>query len=183
MADLDFGKAFKYPFNRWKGLFNILWLIIPIVGWFAIVGYQVRLVKEWIDGQFKELPKFNFMKNLKLGFFMFLKSLPFAIALSILGWVFKKLGSFGTAIFTLLTLFLVPMLVINFYREETMASLWDFSKVQPVFDNLGDYIVALLKQLVLGLVFAFLSIIFIGIPANAFTANIFLADFYRQHVK
>ena len=57
MKKLDFGTAFKYPFNRAKRMWYILWLLVPIIGWFALGGYSIRLVKEFTKGKYKHLPE------------------------------------------------------------------------------------------------------------------------------
>lgn len=54
-------------------------MIIPILGWFALFGYIVRLVNEFVEGRYEGLIKLDFMEDLKLGFIIFLKSLPFYI--------------------------------------------------------------------------------------------------------
>ena len=70
MTKLDFKTAFKYPFNRAKGMLNILWMFLPIIGWFALGAYSIIIVKEFSKGEFKQLPIFNFGSDLKLGFMM-----------------------------------------------------------------------------------------------------------------
>ncbi len=77
--ELDFKTAFGYPFRRATGLLNILWVLLPIIGWFALGGCGIRIVKHFIKGDFNELPLFNFSEDLSLGFFMFIKAIPFAI--------------------------------------------------------------------------------------------------------
>ncbi|MFH0857893.1 MAG: hypothetical protein V1848_04055, partial [Candidatus Magasanikbacteria bacterium] len=57
---LDFKVGFKYPFNRAKGMLNIFWIFLPIVGWFALGGYTVRIVQGFIRGEYKELPTMKF---------------------------------------------------------------------------------------------------------------------------
>ncbi len=183
MENLDFGQAFKYPFNKWKRLFYILWGLIPIIGWFAIMGYQIRLVKEWTQGKFEHLPEFDLGGDLKLGFVMFIKFLPMLVAIMVASWLFGKAGNIGTLLFVVLAALTLPMLIVNFYREETVGSLFDFEKIAPVFNNLGDYIVTLIKEIALAIIFGILSIILVGIPGRAFTMNIFLADFYRRNVE
>jgi hypothetical protein len=42
---------------------------------------------------------------------------------------------------------------------------------------------AILKSILLSLIFLVMIIILVGIPAGTFTKNIFLADFYRRRVK
>jgi hypothetical protein len=39
----------------------------------------------------------------------------------------------------------------------------------------------MLKSLALQLIFLVMIIVLVGIPAGAFTKNIFIADFYRRH--
>ncbi len=73
--------------------------------------------------------------------------------------------------------------LVHFFNKETVGSLFKLDIVAPVFTNLGDYIVALLKTIGLSIVFMILSIVLVGIPANQFTKNIFLADFYRRKIK
>ena len=79
MGKLDFKTAFKYSFNRAKGMWNILWMLLPVVGWFALGGYSVRIVQEFSQGKFKQLPIFEFRNDMKLGFFMFIKAIPFVV--------------------------------------------------------------------------------------------------------
>ncbi len=78
---------------------------------------------------------------------------------------------------------LIPILAINFMNKETVGSFFEFSILKSVFNNFGDYIVVFLKNSLLGLIFAIMSIVLIGIPAGAFTKSIFIADFYRRRIK
>ncbi len=77
METISFSDAFKYPFKTPKRLLYALWLIIPILGWFALFGYIVRLVNEFVEGRYEGLIKLDFMEDLKLGFITFLKSSSF----------------------------------------------------------------------------------------------------------
>jgi hypothetical protein len=184
MHKLDFNTAFKYPFNRSKGMLNIFWILLPIIGWFALGGYGVRIVKEFSKGKFKKLPTFKFGDDFKLGFFMFLKALPFIIVygllMGILGYIDEWLKG---SVELLLEILVVPILTINFMNKQTVGSFFEFSKIRYVFENFADYIVAILKSILLFIVFLVMVIVLVGIPAMAFTNNIFLADFYRRNVK
>jgi len=181
---IDFGAAFKYPFNRAKGMLNILWVLLPIFGWFALGGYGVRIVQEFSKGQFKKLPIFKFGSDMKLGFFMFLKAIPFILAYMVVLAIvsFSDVWT-GTVIRVFLELFALPILFINFMNKETIGSLFEFRIIKYVFTNLGDYLMTIIKSIFLMLVFIIMIIILVGIPAGAFTKNIFLADFYRRNVK
>ena len=184
MKELDFKTAFNYPFNRAKSMWNILWILLPIVGWFALCGYGIRIVKEFSKGKFKKLPTFKFKDDLELGFLMFLKAIPFIIVYIIVFSILEKMGSGmeGLARF-FIGLFVIPILAINFMNKETIGSFFEFKIIKSIFNNLGDYVVALLKDILLGIVFFIMIIVLVGIPAGFFTKNIFIADFYRRKVK
>ena len=115
---------------------------------------------------------------------MFLKALPFLIIYSILVNLINLIGPLtGGIIEGLLELFVIPILTINFLNKETVSSYFEFKKVKYVFNNLGDYLIAILKSIGLAIIFILMIIILVGIPASIFTENIFLADFYRRRVK
>ena len=183
MPDLDFKTAFYYPFNRAKGMLNILWFLLPIIGWFTLGGFIIRIVKEFSEGRFEQLPIFNFKGDLELGFFMFLKGLPFLIVYGIILGILTAIDPWLRGIIQLLlSLFVVPILFINFFNKETITSLFEFKILKSVFNNPKDYTIALLKSILLGIIFFLMTIVLVGIPAGAFTQNIFLADFYRRKV-
>lgn len=185
---LDFGIAFKYPFNRKKGLWNILWILVPIYGWLALSGYGIRIINEFLKGKFKQLPKMHTWSDFKLGCVMLLKSIPFIIVYGVLinlgsilldfVWTFS-----GNLINIFFSLFILPILGINFFKKQTVSSYFEFSLIKYVFNNFGDYIIALLKSICLGIIFLIMIIILVGLPAGQFTKSIFLADFYRRNVK
>ena len=184
MKPIQFNTAFTYPFNRWPGLFNILWILLPIFGWAALLGYHVRQTQGWVKGEFKEMPKFSFVKDMKRGFWMFIMMIPLLGAFILAGFILTistyGLGALG---FLFLALFILPLLLINLYVKETVEDSFDFKVVKPVFDHFDDYLVMLLKSFGLVAVWIVMAVIVVGIPANMFTKNIFLADFYRRRVK
>ena len=181
--ELKFGTAFYYVFNRPIGMLNILWFFLPIIGWFALFGYGIIIVKEFLKNNFKELPVMNFNRDFKLGFFMFFKALPFMLGYIAVTIIISIIPVIGT-IFNLFTgFFVVPVLTINFFKKETVDSYFEFRKIKYVFNEIEDYIVMLIKSLGLGVIFFIMMIILVGIPASVFTKHIFLTDFYRRHVK
>lgn len=192
--ELEFRKAFRYPFNRAKRMLNFLWILLPIIGWFALGGYGIVIINEFVKGKFRKLPKMKFWDNFRLGFVMFFKSLPFIILYSIAtsladGSVFANLYSnpvwtaTGSLANIFLALFIVPLLTINFFKKKTVSSYFEFSKIRYVFRNFNDYVVALVKDIALSIIFFLMIIILVGLPAGMFTRNIFIADFYRRNVK
>lgn len=183
MSALKFSDAFKYPFNRAVGMLNILWILLPIIGWFPLGGYGIRIVKEFSKGRFKKLPKFSFGSDFSLGFFMFLKAIPLVLVYVIVSSLLEKMSIVGGVVQILIAIFILPMLFINFFNKETIKSSFDLKVVKPVFNNLGDYIMAILKSILLTIIFLIMIIVLVGIPAGQFTKNIFMADFYRRHVR
>ncbi|HRI36781.1 MAG TPA: DUF4013 domain-containing protein [bacterium] len=188
-APLTFAQGFKFPFNRAVGLLNILWIFIPLLGAFAVAGYYMRIVRGFTEGQHQELPRFSFWSDCGYGFVMFFKVIPIMflsiLVTSLLGGLIMTAGlpEWAIAIPNLaVNLLVLPMLLMNFFRNGTVASSFDFSTVKPVFENFGDYIIALLKDICLAIVFILMIVVIVGIPALFFTKNIFIADFYRRRV-
>ena len=181
---ISFSEAVKYPFKVPQRLLYILLLFIPIIGWLALFGYGVRLVNEFIEGRYEGLIKLDFMEDLKLGFMVFLKALPFYIAymviLSATTYVNETLGNLVNL---LLGFFVIPLLAVNFFRKQTIESFFEFDVLNVVRDNLGEYIITVLKQYALVIVFLVLSIVLVGIPAMFFTNSIFVANMYGRLVE
>ena len=47
----------------------------------------------------------------------------------------------------LLALFVIPILAVNFFRKQTIESFFEFDVLNIVKDNLGDYVVTVLKRI------------------------------------
>jgi len=180
---LSLSDAFKYPFKNPIRLLYALLLIIPILGPLTIWGYVVRLVNEFIEGRYDEPVKLDIIEDLKLGIIMFLKAIPFIVASIILFIVASYINTTLGIIFLFLEMFIAPILIVNFFRKQTIESLFEFDILKVVKDNFGDYIVAFLKQLVLSIIFLILSFILIGIPALYFTNSIFIANLYGNFIE
>lgn len=181
---LSFSDAFKYPFKTPTRLVYALLLLIPILGWLVLFGYVVRLVNEFIEGRFEGLIKLEIVDDLKLGVITFLKALPFYIAYLIIIFIASYISSsLGSLVSFLLAFFVVPILMVNFFRKQTIESFFEFDLLNVVKDNLGDYIMIVLKQIALTIVFLILSFILIGIPALYFTSSIFVANFYGNYIE
>src|SRR5664280_183056 len=104
----------------------------------------------------------------------------YAIVVSAATYVSANLGSLVNL---LLAFFVIPILAVNFFRKQTIESFFEFDVLNIVKDNLGDYVVTVLKQYVLSIVFLILSIVLIGIPALLFTNSIFIANFYGRYIE
>ncbi len=181
---LSFKDAFKYPFNRPKGLLNILWILLPIFGWLALMGYMIRIVKEFIQGKYKEVPKLSFGSDMSLGFMMLVKSLPLLISFYAIVFLLLLINPFLSSLFELVVgLFIFPVVFMNFFMKQTVASTFEFGLVKHVFSNFGEYIEAILKSIGLGLIFVVMILVLVGFPAICYTQYIFWADFFRRYVK
>jgi hypothetical protein len=124
------------------------------------------------------------MEDLKLGFVTFLKALPFYILYTAIVFAVIFVNeTLGNLVSLLLGFFVVPILVVNFFRKQTIESFFEFQLLDIVRDNLGDYIIAVLKQYALIIVFFILSFILVGIPAMLFTNSIFVANLYGRLVE
>ncbi|MDQ1276418.1 MAG: hypothetical protein QG610_1996 [Euryarchaeota archaeon] len=181
---ISFSDALKFPFKKPKRLLYGLMVLIPILGWFVLFGYIARLINEFVEGRYEGLIKLDIIEDLKLGFVIFLKALPFFIILLIVQYAISQVNeTLGLLVSLLLSLFVRPILEINFYRKQTIKSFFEFGTLHVVKDDFGDYIITILKQIALGIVFLILSLVLIGIPAFLFTQVIFIANFYGRVVE
>ena len=181
IENVSFSDAFRYPFKKPKRLLYALFLLIPIFGWLILFGYLARLANEFIEGRYEGPIKLNIMDDMSLGFIIFLKSLPFIIVYVILISAANYFSeTFGILLSLLLSVFVIPILQVNFYRKQTIESYFEFDILNIVKDNLGSYVVAILKQYALAIIFLVLSVVLIGIPALIFTGAIFTANFYGK---
>ncbi|HII01527.1 TPA: DUF4013 domain-containing protein [Methanosarcinaceae archaeon] len=159
-------------------------MLFPVIGWLSLFGYIIRITNEFIEGKYEGLPQLHFMEDLKLGFWMLLKSIPFYIVYCIpitLAIIYDE--TTGQILNFLIGFFVLPVLTINFYRKQTVESFFEFSKLKYVKNNFGDYLFVMIKQYALIIVFLILSIFLVGIPALYFAGMIFTANFYGRVVE
>jgi hypothetical protein len=174
-----FVEGLKYPWNNASRLWYALWLLVPIYGWLALLGYTKIITIEMVKGNRIELPKFGkSYKNFKEGAYIFFLLIPtiFALALinmiPLIGWIVAYLGY----------IFLLPWLAINFMVKGTFESLWEIEKAANiVLDNVKEYLLAFLKTLGYYFIYWALSFVIVGIPCNMFGKGYFLTEFYAKH--
>ncbi|MEA3378552.1 MAG: DUF4013 domain-containing protein [Nanoarchaeota archaeon] len=177
----EFKEGLSYPWRDMKKLWNILWVLIPILGHFALMGYVKKIVNELVKGNNKSLPAFgNFWTNLRLGFWVFIKLVPLMLLLSfinLLPWIGGLVNAF-------LCIFFIPYLAINFLVTGKFADLFDYKKViKNVFNNAGEYLIAFFKTLGYMVIYYLLSFVLIGIPCLTFGQFYFLTEFYAKYQK
>ncbi len=158
-----------------------------IYGWFLFIGYRVRILAEYLDGKYKKLPTIAHGSDFTLGWKMFWKAFPALLILvagAVVTGVFdRRPNDVLVALYVVVVLLVVPVLAMHFIRKRTVASCFEFNLVRTVCKNIGDYLLALLQDLALGLLFFAMCLILVGFPAGVYTKSIFLAEFYRTHVK
>jgi len=181
---ISFSEAFKYPFKTPARLLYALLLIVPVIGWLVLFGYTVRLINEFVEGRYEGLIKLDFMEDLKLGFTVFLKALPFYIVYAIILHAATYVSEiFGNLVSVLLGVFVIPLLAVNFMRKQTIESFFEFDILNIVRNYFGEYITTVLKQYALSFIFLILSAVIVGLPALMFTNTIFIANMYGRLVE
>ncbi len=171
-------EGLKWPWAKGKRQWNVLWGLIPIYGWFALIGYVANIIRMFVKGDRSGLPEFgsswdNFVVGLKL--FVYMLPLYILISLiSLIPWIGSVLNFF-------LSWFLLPYMVVHVIAKESFAASFDFGTWwRVVIGNFKEYLFAWFKTLVYGIAYLLLSIILVGLPGLIFGSYIYYADFYRR---
>ncbi|RME55583.1 DUF4013 domain-containing protein [Candidatus Woesearchaeota archaeon] len=174
----DITDGLKYPWNNAARLWNILWGLIPILGWLALMGYVQKIVQTLVKGDKSGLPEFGeFWENTKNGFWVFVKLIPLFIVLSVISWI----PYLGKLAYWFLAIFFVPYILIRFLDTGEFRDTFNYQIViDDVFGDISNYLVALLKTIVYSIVYWLLSFVLVGIPCLYFGNYYFLAEFYRN---
>ena len=176
--DTSVKAGLAYPWQKPVRLWYILWILVPIFGWFALYGYSKKIIQSLVKGEYM-LPQFgspvdNFVIGLKL--FVFL--IPTVLVISLMEFI----PYIGWLVALLLYIFIVPMLIVNLFVKETFGAAWELEKVfSMVFENLWDYIVTLVKTFVFTVVYIVMSLVLVGIPGLMFGMYYYYANFYQRH--
>jgi len=76
----------------------------------------------------------------------------------------------------------LPVLYMNFFKKETIGSLFEFDILSKVFKNYGQYWLMIVKTMGLNIIFLILVLVLVGLPAMAFANIVFYADFYGKYI-
>jgi hypothetical protein len=178
---MDVGKSVGYVFEdqKWtnKLLLGMLVSIVPIVN-FALLGWVIDIMRNVSQRQPNPLPEWDnfgdkFIKGTILFVVGLIYSLPALLITCPLFFLPFTRGDFsregqqaltgmfvGTtllltcavAIYGLLISFLMPAIYLNFARKGTFAACFEFGEIWRIMSkNLGDYIVAWLIIIVVGI--------------------------------
>jgi hypothetical protein len=181
--------AIRYPFVRFRRLFYWLWILIPVLGWLAFSGYCIRIMQFVLKGQYREAPKFGpFWHNCLLGLYSWAVGIavsaviaPFAFW-NITGSVIGIIMYYALAVYIGLV---TPIMMIQLAETEKLARAFDIVRAHKiVFNNFRKYIIVVLQQFVVGIVFLLASIplitLVVTIPAMSYSKQYLYTRFYRD---
>ena len=174
-------EALRYPFAKWRRLFNYFWLLIPVWGWFVVYGYLIRILENLRRGRHRELPAIHPLKGLfSTGFFLCVSIFIYAIILfalsliPVLGWV--------AYVYVLL---ISPLLFLHYSETKNVKDLFDVVTASDIlFSYPKEYILAWLKTIAFILILLLASIpvitLIVTLPALSFGQYYFFGEFYRE---
>ncbi len=170
---MDAGRAFTFAFQdpRWVGklLIGAVMLLIPIFGWFVLLGYVLRIIRQVVAGSDLPLPEWEdwgglFVDGLKLFGVGFVWSLPVSLLSACLQFGLASADDSGTAsllanCITLPLSLAVALVTPAAYGRLAMtgsfaAGLEVGAVLALVRDNIGDYLIVLLMTIVGSLIAA-----------------------------
>lgn len=181
---MNFEEGIHYPWIRPKGLTNIFWLLIPILGPFILMGYIVDIVNSVVSGNSKQgYPVFRgFWTTFVEGLMFLLGLIPITLVLGLALVLVSilSLGLLSIIFFFAVTLLYAPMMTINLMVKKKVSATFEFEHIfSLVFKNFGSYIGALIKTFGYVIITGLLSLVLVGIPMRL-SSNIYYADFYRE---
>jgi hypothetical protein len=204
---MDVSKAFRFVFDDKQWITKLLigavmsvlsFFIIPA---FILQGYLVKLVRQVMGGNDKELPEWmDYGKLLRDGFFVtigqLIWALPFILLMLIMGMVTGGLGSMANssgdmvaaattgagllmACLALLTviafLFLTPALLIQYAREDEFGALFRFGEIFDIIrDHMADILIAFLVSVVAVLAISVVTGIVAIVPCLGWIAAVLI---------
>lgn len=174
--------AIKYPWTKMQRAFWFWLIIIPIFGWFPLYGYILDMIQNVVKGNDKALPKFGkYWPSFTHGFYYFLFSIIFAIVIGLV----MRIPLVGWIVYIYAVL-IMPILVVNYGVKRKFSAFFDIGlATKMVFGHFIDYIVVLLKTIVVGLFWLVCSIPIITLiwtlPAMQFSSQFLVAQFYRKY--
>jgi len=146
MEKLRIKESFFYLFKCENWFVMILAIIglffIPIIGWFAIAGYYLRITRFWIHEDYYRLPDFSdFWELVERGFFMFVLGLILALPLFILlviiciGWILMPF-------YSLFLFMITPYTSAKIALCKSFSDILDFDEIKRfVKDNVVNVLI------------------------------------------
>jgi hypothetical protein len=174
-------EVLKYPFSSWSRLFTVYIAIIPIIGWFFVYGYFMKILEAVSKGQNKMLPSLDdFWGTFRAGFMFFVFGLVLGIVMTIIRIV-PVIGLIGYLYLT----FLSPILVIQYITTRSFSKGLDFVEATKIMsNNIRKFLILWVKLIAVMLIWAVASLpiitIIITIPAMMYAGYYLYGDFYRE---
>ena len=180
---LSFGDGMRYPWGKPKLLWNALWVIIPILGWFALMGYFRDIVRSIASGNRSSLPEFGKLgENFVNGFIVFVKLLPLYLVYNLLSFVLAFIPVIGALAVLFVAIFIMPYLVLHFLVTDKFEDTFAVKKAwDAVLGDFVEYLLAYVRTIGYGFVYLLLSFVLVGIPCLMFGNTIYLVDWYAKH--
>ncbi len=210
----DFGKPFTYVFDdpRWLqkiligGLFYLAGFLL--IGWFFILGYVARLVRNIVAGAAVPLPEWDdlgsfFSEGLRLVGVMLVYFVPAFVLMMMLvipAGILSEvddggLQALGNAIATCVTCLMVPLLLamavfvpgslLFAVMEQRFGAAFEFGRIWAfIRANIGNYLLAVVIYFIarflggFGIALLCIGVIFTGFWSFLITAHAF-AQVYR----
>jgi len=180
---VSFGDAFKYPFTNWKKLFYILWILVPIAGFFAYTGYVLKIYESAATKKKKELPEWgSFWENMKKGFIIFVIGIIFGIICFIVNMI-PLIGIFISWLISAIK----PLFFTNYAVKKEFEAAFDIKLVFGlVKKDIIGFFITWLKSVALTIIWLVITVItlFIGsvvtLPAMAYSVAFLWGSYYRE---
>ena len=184
-------EAARYPFKRVYRLFYGLWLLIPIFGQILFIGYLIKILRSVIKETDEEPPEMgSIKKNLHIGMYFVIILGIYFVLMMLLGFI-NSFAGFLTIPIILLSIYInlaMPVMYAQLAEKNKLSAGLNIAHATKIiFLNLKAYIILLLKQLVLLLIWTFATLpiitVIFSIPAWLYSANFLYADFYKKAKK
>ncbi|MCD6417441.1 DUF4013 domain-containing protein [bacterium] len=139
-------------------------IFVPIIGWFAIIGYFLRITKRWIEENYEGLPNFSrFGDLIASGFFLFITMIIYSLPLFIFAFI-PCLGNLLTTAYNIVLTLIVPYIISVIAMNGKISSeVFNFGEITKfVQENILNLLILLAVDIGIVIVFSILTFPFIG---------------------
>ncbi len=139
-------------------------IFVPIIGWFAIMGYFLRIAKRWLNEEYEGLPGFSeFGTLIASGFFLFIVIIVYGLPQFLFAFI-PCLGNLLSTAYGIILALIMPYIICTIATEETISgNVFAFNEIiKFVQENIINLLILFLVELVTGVVSAILLVPFIA---------------------
>jgi len=185
---MGINEGLNYVKSDWKKLFYSLWSLLPIIGWWALLGYNLDVINS-LRKKEKGLPKLNFKKSFGEGFMYSIHLLGFFIVTSVLSYVLGYIpiiGAYLSWLIGFLISLVIGLLTVHYAEERKFKNLLDYKKaIDLIKKDFIGLIVLYLKIIVtaiIGLFVVTISAIGVILPIIvSFGLGVIIQNFYVEY--